>query len=80
MSQQSRAASPAASGEGGKRRDWLSKHSPSFSSGQDAQRNAALVKNITRRMQRAALDLEFTGSGKVTSGELLTGMNSKSPR
>lgn len=66
--------------EGAERKAWLWKHSPSFSSGQHAQRNAALVKNITRRMQQAALDLEFTGSDKVSSGEILTGINSKSPR
>lgn len=80
MSQQNRAASPAANREGAERRAWQWKHSPSFSSGQDAQRNATLVKKITRKMQQAALDLEVTRSGKVTSSEILTGINSKSPR
>lgn len=80
MSQQSRAASPAASREGAERGAWLWKHSPCFSSGQEAQSNAAMARNITGTMQRAALDLEATGSGKVTSGEILTGINSKSPR
>lgn len=46
---------------------------------QDAQRNAVLVNVIIRRFQQAALELELTRSGKVTSGEVFTETNSNSP-
>lgn len=76
MSQQSRATPLTASWE---ESPAMLLQTQSRSIRQDAQRNAVLVNVIIRRFQQAALELELTRSGKVTSGEVFTGTNSNSP-
>lgn len=81
MSQQRWAVSPTASWEQqrGKALLCFCKYSPSLQHWVGCSEKCSHDQKIIRRLQQAALELELTRSGKVTSGEIFTGTSSNSP-